>query len=256
MKKNTLLLLLVLYFLGQGWAQTQAQAPCRDVVYLRTGDIFQGKITAYRPGDTLYMETWNGIALRLADKRVKKIVQRCNDKDPKQPRAERPYDFKERGLYNATRVGGLFAVEDWDVSLQHSVGYQFNRLIGLGIGVGMDNMSYEDIPTVPTYPVFMEARGYFRAKNLSPFYSVGGGWAIKGSEQRESTARGWWSTQDSWQGGWMVQAQLGYRMGKHLLVYTGLRFQRKKRNWEQGSGTFGTDALLHKRFEAGIGLLL
>ena len=254
MKKNTLIALIVLCSMAKGW--TQAQAPCRDVVYLKSGDVFQGKITAYRPGDTLFMETWNGIAIQLADKRVKKIVQRCQGNGPRPPRRERPYDFKERGLYNATRAGVLFAATDWDVALQHSIGYRFNRLLGLGVGIGMENMTYEDIPTVPTYPVFLELRGYFRAKNLSPFYSVGGGWAFKGSETREPTGRGWWATQDTWQGGWMFQAQLGYRMGKHFFAYGGLRFQRKNRNWEQGTGTFGTDELLHKRFETGIGLLL
>lgn len=254
MKKTiTLLLVAASLLLGN---TLFAQENCKDVVYLRTGDIFQGKITAFVPGDTLYMVTWNGLKLRFADKRIRKIVQRCPRQSPQGPKAERPYTFKERGLYNVTRAGILLAAEDWDLSLQHSIGWKFRRWIGAGVGVGMENMSYEDIPTVPTYPVFAELRGYLTARNISPFYSVGGGWAFKGAESPESDTRTWWSTNDSWKGGWMLQAQLGYRLGNHLLVYGGLRFQRKYRNWEQGNGTFGSDVLLHKRFEMGIGLAL
>lgn len=59
----------------------------------------------------------------------------------------------------------------------------------------------------------------------------------------------------------MTQAEIGYRVGNHLIVHGGFRLQRKYRDWASNwggpeGGIRGTDRILHKRLVLGLGLLL
>lgn len=236
-------------------AMAQETYPCVDVVRLVSGHVFRGKIIKYQPSDSLHMETFGGAVLHIPDSKIQHIAQRCRKQRVRGAAPPKPYNFRERGLYNATRAAALVAADDLDFSLQHSTGYQFNRWVGLGLGIGVENLSYRDLETVPTYPVFLEIRGYLSAQNLSPFYAVGGGWAFKGSEPDEETS-GWWAVRDTWKAGWLAQAQVGYRIGNHITAHIGVRLQHKSRTWQRNDNTTGLDLMLHKRMEIGVGILL
>ncbi len=248
--KNTLLLLFLFAASTVGFAQEKET--CRDVVYMKDGSVFRGKISEYQQDGELIMVSWSGGALRLASKNVKKIEQKCRDeKHLFVPTTERPYNFKETGWYHATRIATLGGWSGLGMSLQHSSGIQLNRMLGAGIGIGIENLTpWED--DVSTYPLFAEVRGYLAPKNITPFYALGLGWAFVGKEKDFDE----WITED-WQGGLMAQAQIGYRIGNQFLLFTGLRLQRKTRNWTSwGGNTQGVDQILQKRFEFGLGILL
>jgi hypothetical protein len=255
-KKLPLIALLLLGMLWPGITSAQRRQ-CRDMVHLLGGTVLTGKIIAYQPGDTLTLETWSGITMKVADNMVHHIVQRC----PKgfagsEEKMQRLNTFKERGWYHFTRASVLGSTDDIDFGLQHSSGYKFNRFINVGVGVGMDKMSYLRSQTVTTYPVFAEIRGFLTPNRLSPFYAIGGGYAFTGAvpESADNINR-WWTTSENWEGGWMAQGHIGYRCGNHFMVYGGLRLQRKSMHWE-GREIYGTDRFLHKRFELGLGILL
>ena len=215
-----------------------------------------GKITSYQIGDTLVIETWSGLSMKVSDEMIERVIQRCPRRLLPGRSAEEAasYSFREKGWYHATRAAILSGVDDLDFSLQHSTGYKFNRWLGIGLGAGVENLDYLQSATIPTYPVFLEIRGYLSAKNVSPFYALGGGYAMVGKEP-ETTNNRWWQAQsDDWTGGWMAQAQAGYRCGNHFFVYGGIRLQRKSLYWE-GINIYGTDRFLHKRLELGAGIL-
>jgi len=252
--------LLTLLFVFAALNEVVAQKrQCIDEVRLKGGTVLMGKIIAYQPGDTLMMETWSGLTVRIPNDVLEKIVQRCPKRLlPAGQRAEatRYYTFRERGWYHATRGAVLSGVDDLDFSLQHSTGYKLNRWIGVGLGAGIENMNYLQSATIPTYPVFLEIRGYLSAKNVTPFYAIGGGYALAGKASETTANDRWWRAQsEDWKGGWTAQVQAGYRCGNHFFVYGGLRFQRKSLVWE-GVNIYGTDRFLHKRLEIGAGILL
>jgi hypothetical protein len=248
---RTLLIFSLLGVTSLGVAQ-QKEEKCRDVIHLRDGSIWQGKIAEYQPDGELVLNTWSGLTMHLPASNVKRIEQKCaGDHRPRLSLLQRPYSFRERGLYHATRLLTLTGESGFGLGLQHSSGLKINRLLGVGIGTGVEVFTPgEDDPS--TYPLFLEARGYLSPSNLTPFYAIGGGWAFADKGQNSSD----WGEQ-RWEGGWMAQGQIGYRVGNHFICHVGVRLQRKTYHWEQPWwGGRGRNEILHKRLEVGIGILL
>jgi len=242
---------LFLFFLAAASGFAQQKENCRDIVYLTDGSVFRGKISSYQQDGELAMVSWSGGSIRLASINVKKIEQKCGDENPTlRSLAQRPYTFGETGWYHATRGSILWSSNGMGFGLQHSSGMKFNRLIGAGIGVGIENLTVSE-DDVSTYPLFLEARGYLSAKNITPFYTLGIGWAFAGTENYNIEGE-----KESWEGGWMGQTQIGYRIGNHFTAHLGLRFQQKTRTWSNLWGIQGVDKILQKRFEIGLGILL
>ena len=231
----------------------QNPGECTDIVRLRDGSELRGKITEYAPEGNIVIVSWSGVTMTLPATNVKKIVQRCQD----DKRSVRTYDFRENGLYNATRFDALigqayFGENAVGYTLYHSIGWMFNRWVGAGIGGGAEIFT-PDGNEITTYPLFAEVRGYFLAKNVTPFYTVGGGWAFAG----KSTGSQQWGYEENWNGGWLAKVQIGYRLGNHFTVQGGLSLQKKTRDWQSNwGGDWGQDRILHKRLELGIGIIL
>ena len=248
----------LLLALGQPlFLSAQKTDSCSDALHLRDGSRFLGQFTEITAGDTVVFQLRNGNILTVPHGKVRRIVQRCKDNSPP-ARLTKPYTFKTRGWYHHTRMALLpgqsfYGLNRLGVQLQHSSGFMFNRLTGAGIGSGIEFFDPNGNDAI-NYPLFAEIRGYLLAKQITPYYSVAGGWALAG----RSTNVDNWNT-NNWKGGWMAQADLGYRIGNHLTVHFGVRLQRKVREWTSIWGPDngqGTDRILHKRFVIGLGLLL
>lgn len=226
---------------------------CHDNVYLKDGSLLKGKITAYDQAGELVMTTWSGIEMHIPTSGVRKIMQRCKD-DPRRMRlSASPYSFSEKGWYHATRGTVLTGASVTGFSLQHSSGLMLNRLIGLGVGTGIEqfNTAYN---SPASYPVFAELRGYLLKKNVTPFYAAGAGYSWMPRENRDILD----GNNSLWKGGYLFQAQIGYRIGNYFTVHGGIRVQRMTEQWISSwqSSFYGTNTYLNKRFELGIGLLL
>lgn len=243
-----------------GQTATPVDSNCVDLIYLKNGSLFRGKIVEYKPGESLTVQTLSGLKLWFEDKQVRKIVQDCPKVRPAKTHTARQYSFRERGIYNATRIGLLLGDAHWGQSakggfFQHTTGWQFSRMLGAGIGVGAENFTI-DTDDAATYPVFAEARGYFLPQKVSPYFSLAGGYAFAGKVRNNPDN---WSNKvtDDWQGGWMARGNLGYRLGNHFTLDIGIRLQRKTRLWTArwGSNETGRDRILHKRLEVSAGFL-
>jgi hypothetical protein len=212
----------------------------------------RGKITEYNLEDNLVIETWSGTQMTMPSANVKRVVQKC--KGDKAERIPLPYSFHENGWYHATRLSTLSGASGLGIGLQHSSGLKLTRLLGIGVGIGMENFDPWD-SDVPTFPIFAEARGYLLAKKITPFYAVGAGYGVS---KKHSDAVIFDGPSETWKGGWMAQGHIGYRIGNHVFVQFGIRFQRKTRIWENifWGNNSGVDRILHKRLDIGIGLLL
>ena len=243
---------IFIFFLSAAPLFAQQNSDCTDILHLRNGSVLRGKITAYMQGVGYNITTWSGLQMTVPEGSVKKIVQRCKD----EKRGLRDYDFKEQGLYNATRLSTLVGQNysgqnSPGYSLHHSAGWMFSRMLGVGIGGGMEIFNVDSGEPV-TYPVFAEMRGYLQAKNVTPFFVLGGGWAFTGKNSQSP-----WGQIENWSGGWHAKAQIGYRLGNHFTLFGGLNFQKKVRNWQSNwGGEWGKDRMLHKRLELGIGVIL
>ncbi|MBX2890219.1 MAG: hypothetical protein KF734_04780 [Saprospiraceae bacterium] len=248
---RNLLLIHLLCFAHSVHAQL-APNECYDIVHTRSGSEFRGQIINYAPSGDITIKTWNGLVIEIPASTVSRIVQKCKE----EKRLRKDYDFKEYGLYNATRLGTLIGqtyqgYNTVGFALNHTIGWMFHRMLGAGVGLGVElfNVDYAE---PATYPLFAEARGYLKAKNTTPFWAFGGGWAFAGNNSNDG-----WGFVENWKGGWLAKAQIGYRLGNHFTLQCGLSLQKKTRNWQSTwGGEWGQDRILHKRFELGFGILL
>ncbi len=247
----TLLIFNFLFALTPLLAQ-QNSDNCTDIVYLKGGSVLRGKIMEQTSDGYFVIATWSGVEMTFPTVNVRKVVQKC--KEEKRP--PKTYDFKEKGLYNATRLGTLigqtyFGENSTGFTLHHTIGWMFNRWVGAGIGGGTEIYN-PDSGEPATYPVFAEVRGYLQAKNATPFYALCGGWAFAGKNSSDE-----WGRIDDWKGGWLAKAQIGYRLGNHFTLHGGISFQKKTRTWDSTwGGERGTDRILNKRLELGLGVIL
>jgi len=256
MKISVRLLGLGLLLLGQPRLLSAQEAttppPCRDVLYLRDGSVLRGQIIATKHDGVVFVfRAWGGAEMDIPRPDVLRIAQRCKHD------GARTYDFRETSWYHHSRLGLLIGQTYYGDNragpqIQHSSGRMFSRLLGVGLGAGIDVFDGQgNIPT--TYPIFAEMRGYLLPQRITPFYALAGGWGFSGKNRFND-----WGWNETWRGGWMAQATVGYRIGNNFTVQAGFRLQHIRREWSSNwwGADSSTDRILHKRLTVGVGLLL
>ena len=88
-------------------------------------------------------------------------------------------------------------------NVQHITGYQFNRMVGVGLGASYDAYDLEDGESMVT--VFGHYRAYLSKRIVAPFaaISAGYGFALKNEEQGVKET----------DGGLMFHPEIGLRLG-------------------------------------------
>ncbi|MCB0570326.1 MAG: hypothetical protein KDC66_11205, partial [Phaeodactylibacter sp.] len=93
---------------------------------------------------------------------------------------------------------------------------------GLGIGLGIDTYSFDDGQSI--YPLFVEARGYFLPKPVTPYYTfdAGYGFAFPNREEQITGA----------EGGLLFRGALGLRLGAdsdtNVAIGVGYQYQKAR----------------------------
>lgn len=235
---------------AQVWSQSALRV-C-DVVRLRGGAVLRGQLVATKAsGEVLVLRTDAGQELEIALSRVRRIRQRCA--------GPAPYHFQGCGWYHHSRAGFLpgqlyTGKTTLALQVQHSSGWMFHRLLGAGIGTGFDFFDFTN-GQPPLIPLFAEVRSYLLPRYASPFVALGAGIGFCVNQSQEDLAA--WERLH-WRGGPMAQALAGYRIGHHLTLHTGVRWQRLSARSEAWWWQGGQERLqiTHWRFMLGAGYLL
>ena len=236
-----------------------------DSLQLQDGSWRTGRVNHFTQGGKVTLENVRGFVQSYRMKDIRQLMVHLPDnqqekaiksKDrPGKERCEKPYAFREHGFYGITYAGtingiGYNSEMQIGLSLQQVTGFQWNRMLGAGIGVGVENFSVGNANGPLVLPVYAEARGYFLQKNTTPL-NVGYGFAFKDEDQRILKA----------QGGWLVHPAIGFRMGArdgvNFLFDVGYKFQHLTltRDFTQGSRDYQVQNLLYKRFSVRLGLI-
>jgi hypothetical protein len=229
MKENTLIVLLML-FVAVAPFQVFAQKSTIDIVTMKDGRVLKGEILQYSPGETLVFQPSDGQKMELADSDVAKIQQGMEmdaaaikqlptNKTKGLPTA------KTHGLYaNSMLSFAVGSSGDEGLSLgagfSEVVGYQLNKVLGLGVGFGIDNYSRRG-ETV--YPIFAEVRALLPSeKSSGNFYALAGGGYSLGFPRKSLDI-------NKAEGGPMGYFALGYRAatieGVDIYLDLGAKFQ-------------------------------
>ena len=220
MKQKIVFLIAFAAFTFKTSPQLYAQT---DKVYLKNGTSLVGKLLFYKPNDTLILELKNGQSLIFLGKDVKKVIMG-------DVKTEKLYEFRERGLYNITYFNLNFGKSNGGgqtqagVALQNITGYQFNRWLGTGLGLGLDNY-YISGNDANILSVFNEIRGYLTADNKAFYYAVSSGVGFPLKQKTDAT-----QNLTGHKGGLMLYPAIGLRFGAspkfNFFMDIGSKFQR------------------------------
>ncbi len=197
----------------------------RDKVYLKNDTKLVGKLVLYRPGDSVQIQLANGQILGFSDKEVQKIVM-------EDLKTNKPYNFREKGIFNVTYFGLSFGKTQlpWSpaqthlgINVENITGYQFNRLVGAGLGIGYDNY-YVTGTDANVLSVFSAFRGYMSQHATTGYYSLSGGIGFPMVNTKDNL------NLSAHRGGLLVYPAVGLRFGAsarmNFFADIGVKFQR------------------------------
>ena len=238
MLKHFLMLSMLLFSCAILYAQETpaSEEPQLDIVYLKNGSVFRGKIVSYEQGGVLKFAMMKGRNIfKFNDDEIEKIIQgtAADNKVKVKGIRDKTYRFRERGVYYTAALGfpggrnTTWGDFELGLSIQMSAGLQFNRFVGAGIGFGSDFYYVGSGEMV--LPVFAEVRGYWLKRNVTPFYNlaVGHGFGIKNDQNGIVKA----------EGGLMFNPSVGIRFGGSDMSNFTLEFGYKRQKARQYRGS-------------------
>ncbi len=203
-KLSTLFLLLFITITAFSQvSQTQS------TIYLKDGSFLKGTILEIMEHGDLKLQLFNGSELIL-DKTLISHVKKDSRKRTILPSG---FNLASKGMYfglNFNFLPANGAHMEWNPKSRRygggthlSVGYRFNRFIGLGAGIGFDG--YGDY----FVPVFLEVKGSVLKKKISPTYAFQFGYGIPAGG--EPDLYGQESVTVEREGGTMIYPSIGVR---------------------------------------------
>lgn len=219
-----------------------------DFLYLYNGSIFKGNIISETPQEVVLQLTNNKIVKFMA-KEIKSIQRNrpanskpsVEESEPytgasnthnydyryisaaKKPKEKKEYAFREQGWFNRTSFtmpNGVYQSEAlFGAGLHHLTGYQFNRMLGVGLGLGFDSFHPERGENVAS--VYGEVQSFLTKAKTAPFASFGAGYGFAFRNRNNFITNA--------QGGLRFHPAVGLRLGAdkdlNLLLDVGYIFQ-------------------------------
>ena len=167
----------------------------RDVVYLKNGSVLKGWFDEYYPDDSLRLRTIDGGVLVCAAGDIYRIAKEKNSVylvDIGESYKHDVDEWRPRGYRGMVDLGYNLNIDDTHMkisTLTTTHGYQFNKYLFLGIGIGLSQMTYkmEDKTVIfndnYSFSVFADARVYLLKHNISPVIGGRVGYDVTGFKQ-------------------------------------------------------------------------
>ncbi|MGB4850270.1 MAG: hypothetical protein WBP41_20260 [Saprospiraceae bacterium] len=236
--------------------QTEEKTPI-DIVWLKDGSRLTGTILKWDLERGMDFKLSTGAEITILKKdihRVMQDVQKADDSgllNPKYsyPRTPKPYAFREKGWYQNS--SGFINVSYYGgAGIHHAMGYRFNRLLGVGLGTGIESHDFSSIRNI--IPIYAEARGFLIPQRISPYYAlkIGYGIALKDGSRGITKAVG----------GFHFSPEFGVRFGGgDVSYYLGIEYKIQNATFTTDgfdfSGLKFTDKISYRRVELRTGLL-
>jgi len=226
-QKQALLILIITVF---SWVDLSAQQGFEHIVYLKNGTKIHGKIIKDEL-DTLKIETCGGNIFvfnssEILKKEQEQIKQSNEDLNP-------DVSNKFKGFYSFSTLGMLIGKSESNdaqtYSLHTSAGFQFNHFFGIGLGLGIEKLQTEIIPT------YLSVKSYLTTKENSPFLHFYIGYSVPLSKEK-NTDQMYVNNTLKYNGGINVGLDIGIisfkTPNRAITITAGYRYQHVKETGE------------------------
>ena len=254
--KNILSISFLLLFSVTLFAQNEV-TPSQNI-QLTDGSILKGKITKTdEENNLIYIQLDSGAEVMVSANTVVESKERKGE-----------FHILPNG--KAVQKGGFYLIpqmytltarrsKSWEGSsdnIRHAVGltvtagHQFKNFIAIGGGIGVD--LYENA----LMPLFLDVRGNFGKKNLTPYYAVGlgygfplGKWLSNGEE---------WAPAKQIKGGKFIYPAVGMKFATRSAIAfqmdIGYNFQQNERDLGQWWGNDAVERIWYKSLAIRMGV--
>ena len=226
-----------------------------DVVWLKDGSRLSGSILTWEYDRGLELKLASGTIMTIPKKDISHVFQQVQrgTEDSLKPlhkvRIEKPYAFKEHGLYHTVSLS-FHTSAYGGTGLQYSIGHRFNNRLGVGAGIGYET---NDVNTGRNFiPVFAEFRGFLKQTKSTPYYGfkMGYGFAVQNNDEFNFSP-------EEGKGGIYVNPEIGYRFGANKVnIYVGGEYKLQKASYTGGWTDYSyTDHITYRRFQLRCGIV-
>ncbi len=216
-------------------------------VYLKDGSFLKGKLLSTPDADPLILELNAGARMEIPQQSIKSIEAISTDQkvlaDGKTLNPDGLYKIFHTGfLLSRDEFGAFSSVLGLQVASM-TVGYQFNKYLSVGGGLGWE------VYDMSIFSAHADFRGYYNEKKISPYYSVQAGYGIAADLIDD------WNDRIELKGGPLIHPAIGIRFASrkktNFLLEAGYRFQWAERNDETRERF---DKITYRRFSFRLGL--
>ncbi len=251
----TCTIFILAFFASHTLISQASQKQVVDVVWLKDGSRLTGTIIKWEYERGLEFQLSTGAVVVIPKKDIHKVLQDTQMPDDHglsrrdEPREPRPYAFKEKGWYQNSS-GFINVSYSGGAGIHHAMGYRFNRLLGVGLGTGIESHDFSSIRNI--VPVYAEARGFLIPQKISPYYALKIGYGIALKDGSRGTTRA--------VGGFHFSPEFGVRFGGgDVSYYLGVEYKIQNATFTTDGFDFGgvkfTDKISYRRVELRTGLL-
>lgn len=224
----------------------------QSILYLNSGSTIECEIIEWKQGEYYKVQTsWDQIMLFKEDE-ITKIESVLDHKQ-----LQKVYNFKEKGKYISLK--GMFILGNEGprakgtngFGISFSAGHRFNRLLGLGLGVGYDQFIWDSGEEM--IPIFAEINGFFTPELFTGFYNIQAGYSLAFADEDY--------LQEEAKGGWMFYPSVGIRFGpgdQKLSLDIGYKFQEAQFTYTDiwNFSTKSQQDLVYKRLTLRFGIII
>jgi hypothetical protein len=231
---------IVIFSLVYHIAIAQKNTEKEDVVYLKNGSVIRGTIQEQKIGESLKIQLLGGSIFVFQQSEIDSIK-----KEPKfvlvTPKA--PIVIKQKGFRNITETGVIFGVgksndnysyysynrSDFGVQLHTINGYQFNRFLFAGAGIGIEKfVSYGQ----SFAPLYLRLSSDLLKKRVTPYIFTDIGYTFFWLKENNTDSYNYYNDK----GGLFLQAGAGVRIftRSKTSVQLGVAYKRNQSssNWQ------------------------
>ncbi len=212
-------------------ASAQVWQETKDVIRLKNGTSYEGKILNYKQGEMLTLQQPDGLLVEIPDASIlfiRQLLPGTGELDSKKndtETARKARPSKLKGFYNSSQISLAWGSDNDGFTIaagaHYIFGYQFSPLLGFGAGIGADSylLSY---PMV--YPLLAEWKAYLPLgkENRNLLLSVAGGYGLTFRNRKSGFTKA--------EGGYLLHPSIGYRVvtskGPDVTFGLGVKFQK------------------------------
>jgi hypothetical protein len=214
-------------------------------VELLNGSIIKGKLLSDTDDKGVQVEIIGGSVLVYPRSEVKAITM----SEEKIYSVVQNYQYMREGWYYTISTTGNGTNFDGGISLNTSVGFQYSNYLAAGLGASYNQMSINQ--GIRTIPVFLEVRGNFLERPITPIYSMAAGYGFVLENRDFDIIRT--------KGGAYLHPAVGMRFDRKSGVAFTFDFGYQFQWAEITSNTWGgtnVDDIRYQRFSVRVGMIL